>query len=194
MLMEHERNYGLRMDALVTVCSWNTKRNMVWAYMLWRPHAFGTRTALWFGHGCSGHHMLREHERNYGLGMDALVTVCFWNTKRNMVWACMLWRPHAFGTRTALWFGHGCSGHRMLLEHERNYGLGMDALVTVCSWNTNGSIVWAWVLWSLYALGLRTLVCSYARHYGLNIPQSYKYTCPAFVHWHPKWLPGTLCK
>ena len=25
----------------------------------------------------------------------------------------------------------------MLLEHERNYDLGMDALVTVCSWNTN---------------------------------------------------------
>ena len=26
----------------------------------------------------------------------------------------------------------------MLLEHERNYGLGMDALVSVCSWNTSG--------------------------------------------------------
>ena len=24
----------------------------------------------------------------------------------------------------------------MLLEHERNYGLGMDVLVTACSWNT----------------------------------------------------------
>ena len=24
----------------------------------------------------------------------------------------------------------------MLLEHERYYGLGMDALVSVCSWNT----------------------------------------------------------
>ena len=47
--------------------------------------------------------MLSKHERYYGLGMDALVTVC-----------------------------------SMLLEHERNYGLGMDALVTVCSWNTNG--------------------------------------------------------
>ena len=30
---------------------------------------------------------------------------------------------------------HGCTGHRMLLEPERNCGLGMDALVTVCSWN-----------------------------------------------------------
>ena len=31
----------------------------------------------------------------------------------------------------------------MLLEHERNYDLGMDALVTVCSWNTNGMMIWA---------------------------------------------------
>ena len=53
-------------------------------------------------------------------------------------------------------FGHGCSGHRMLLEHERNYDLGMDALVTVCSWNTNGIMIWAWMLWSPYALGTRT--------------------------------------
>ena len=30
-------------------------------------------------------------------------------------------------------FGHGCSGHRMLLEHEWNYGLGMDAFVVVCA-------------------------------------------------------------
>ena len=75
--------------------------------------------------------MLLEHERNNGLGMDALVTVCSWNTSRIMVWAWMLWSPE-------LWFGHGCSGHRMLLEHERNYGLGMDALVIDCSWNTNG--------------------------------------------------------
>ena len=45
----------------------------------------GTRTLLWFGHGW-------KDERKYGLGMDALVTVC-------------------------------------LLEHERYYGLAMDALV-----------------------------------------------------------------
>ena len=63
--------------------------------------------------------MLLEHERNYDLGMDALVTP-------------------------------------MLLEHERNYDLGMDALVTVCSWNTNGIMIWAWMLWSPYALGTRT--------------------------------------
>ena len=42
--------------------------------------------------------MLLEHERDYGVGMDAKVTVC------------------------SLWFGHGCNSNRMLLEHERDYG------------------------------------------------------------------------
>ena len=51
----------------------------------------GTRTELWFGHGRSSERMLLERERNYGLGMDALVT------------------------RTELWFGHGCSGEPMLV-------------------------------------------------------------------------------
>ena len=162
MLLEHERYYG-------------------WAWMLWPPYAFGTRTLLWFGmdalvtvslwnthvnmvgHGCSRHRMLLEHERYYG-------------------WAWMLWSPYACGTRTLIWMlwspyvcfwntnvivvGHGCSGHRMLLEHERYYGwtwmlwspyacgtrtllwLGMDALVTVCFWNTNVTMVVAWMLWS----------------------------------------------
>ena len=50
-----------------------------------------------------------------------------------MVWAWMLGLSYALGTRTLLWFGHRCSGYRMLLEHERYYGLGMDALVSVCS-------------------------------------------------------------
>ena len=35
----------------------------------------------------------------------------------------------------------------MLLEHERNYDVGMDALGTVCSVNTNGIMIWAWMLW-----------------------------------------------
>ena len=60
-------------------------------------------------HGCSGDRMFLEHERNYGLGMDA-------------------------------------AGPRMLLEHEQNYGLCMDALVIACSWNMNGIMVWAWML------------------------------------------------
>ena len=101
-----------------------TKR-MVWAWILWSSYALGTRTLLWFGHGCSGHRMLAEHERYYGLGMGALVIVCSWNTNVIMVWAWMLWSSYALGTRTLLWFGHGCSGHRMLSEHERYDGHGM---------------------------------------------------------------------
>ena len=156
MLLEHERNYGLGMDALVTVCSSNTNGIMVWAWMQWSPYAFGAKTELRFGHGCNGHHMLLEHEQKYDLGMDALVTVCFWNTNVIMVWVWMQRSPYALGTRTELWFGHGCSGHRMLLEHERNYGLGMDALVTVCSSNTSRIMVWAWMQWSPYAFGAKT--------------------------------------
>ena len=125
---------------------WSPYGIMVWAWMLWSPYALGTRTELWFGHGCSDDRLLLEHERNYGLGMDALVIGCSWNTNGIMVWAWMLWSPYALGTRTESWFGHGCSDQRMLLEHERNYGLGMDALITVCSWNTNGIMVWAWML------------------------------------------------
>ena len=68
--------------------------------------------------------MLWEHERDYGLGMDALVIVCSWNTKEILGWAWMLRGPYA------------------LSEHERNYGLGMDALVIVCSWNTYEIIIW----------------------------------------------------
>ena len=49
--------------------------------------------------------------------------------------------------RTLLWFGHGFSADRMLLEHERNYGLGMGSLVSACTWNTNVIMVWAWILW-----------------------------------------------
>ena len=49
-------------------------------------------------------------------------------------------------TRTRLWFGHGCSSNRMHSKHERYNGLGMDALVIVCSRNTNEIMVWAWML------------------------------------------------
>ena len=44
----------------------------------------------------------------------------------------------------------------MLLEHEQKYGLGMDALVSGCSLNTNGVMVWAWMLWAS-ARGARAL-------------------------------------
>ena len=81
MLSEHERYYGLSMDALVSVCYRNTN-------------------VIWFESGCFGQRMLSEHERYYGLSMDALVSVCS-------------------------------------SEHERYYGLSMDALVSACSRNTN---------------------------------------------------------
>ena len=73
--------------------------------------------------------MLLEHERNYGSGMDALVSVCSWNTNGIRVRQWMLWSAYTLGTQTEMWFRHECSAQRMLLEHERNYGSGMDALV-----------------------------------------------------------------
>ena len=111
--------------------------------------------------------MFLEDERNHDLGMDmdALVTICFWNMNGIMVWTWMLWLPYAFGTRTELWFGHGCPGNRMLLEHERNYDLGMDALVTVCFWNTNGIMIWAWMLWEASELLASSTSCTHVRSY-----------------------------
>ena len=72
--------------------------------------------------------MLYEHERYYGLGMDALVSICPRNT-------------NVIRTRTLLWFGHACTGKRMLLEHKRYYCWGIDALVGVCFRNTDVIIV-----------------------------------------------------
>ena len=148
VLVDHERYYGLGKDALVTVCSWTTNVIMVWARMHWSPCARGLRTLLWFGQGCTGHRVLVDHEHYYGLGKDATVTVCSWTTNVIMVWARMHWSPCARGLRTLLWFGQGCNGHRVLVDHEHYYGLGKDALVTVCSWTTNVIMVWAWMHWS----------------------------------------------
>ena len=96
MLLEHERNYDLGMDALVTVCSWNTNGIRIWVWMLSWSYAHGTRTDLWFGHGCSGH-------------------ACSWNKNGIIVRAWMFWSPNALGTRSPVWFGY------------------MDALVIVCA-------------------------------------------------------------
>ena len=157
MLLEHERYHGLGMDAVATVCSWNTNVIMVWAWAHCQPYALRTRTLSWFGHGRIGNRMLLEHERYHGLGMGALATVCSWNTNVIMVWAWAHCQPYALGTRTLSWFGHGRIANRMLLEHERYHGLGMGALATVCSWNTNVIMVWAWAHWQPYPLGRRTL-------------------------------------
>ena len=90
--------------------------------------ALGTRTLLGLGHGCSGERMLLEHERYYGLGMDALVSVCSWNT--SVV----------------------------------NNGLGMDALVSVCSWNTSVNYVWG-----MDALELLNLLLEHERYPGFGM-------------------------
>ena len=102
--------------------------------------------------------MLSEHERYRGLGMNALVIVCSRNTNVLMVWACMHWQSYARGTRAFLWLGNGCTCYRMFSEHERYNGLGMDALVIVCSRNTNVIMVWEWMHLLSHALGTRTLL------------------------------------
>ena len=173
MLWEYERYGGLGMDALVSVCSRNTNVTMVWTLMLWSAYALGTPTLLRFGHGRFDQRMLWEYERYYGLGMDALISACSGNTNVMVVWAWMLWSAYALGTPTLLWFGHGCFGQCMFWEHERYDNLGMEALLSVCSGNTNVRysglgldalvsvcsrnicviVVWAWMLWSAYALG-----------------------------------------
>ena len=69
--------------------------------------------------------MLLEQERDYGLGMDALVSACSWNTNGIMVWAWMLWSPYALGTRTELWFGHGGQkGHPRRCEYGHKMAIG----------------------------------------------------------------------
>ena len=69
-----------------------------------------------------------EQERYYGLGINALVIESARNTNVIMVWAWMLWFVCTWNTNVIL--GHACSGYRMLWEHGRYYGLGMDALGT----------------------------------------------------------------
>ena len=91
--------------------------------------------------------MLLEHEYYFDLGLHALVTLCSWNMNSIAVWAWVLWWPYGFGTRKLAWFGHGCSGDCMVLEHARDYDFSMDAVVTVCSWNTNIVIMLAWMFW-----------------------------------------------
>ena len=210
MLSEHERYHGLGMDALATVCSWNTNVIMVWAWPHWQPCALGTRTLSWFGHGRIANRMLSEQERYHGLGMAALATLCSWNTNVIMVWAWPHREPYALGTGTLSWFGHGRIGNPVLLEHERYHGLGMDALATVCSWNTNVIMVWAWAHRQPYALGTRTLswfghgrignpvLSEHERYHGLGMGAS-PTVCSrntnvimvwAWPHWQPC-PPGT---
>ena len=59
--------------------------------------------------------------------------------------------PFAPGTRMKLWLEHGCSGHCKLLGARTKLCFGHG-----CSWNANEIMVWAWMFWSLYALGTPT--------------------------------------
>ena len=113
MPLEHERNDGLGMDALVGVMLLQHKRNYGLHGCSGQRDALGTRMELGFGHGCSGQHdaLGTRMELGFGHGCSG--------------------RREALGARTEFWFGHGCSGQRMLSEPERKYGLGMDALVNV---------------------------------------------------------------
>ena len=140
--LEHDRYYGFGMDALVTVCSWNMNVILVWTWML------STSSAL-------------EHKHSYGLGMDALNIRVHPNTNIIMVWAWMLLsssaleaeRYYGLGmdalviectrSRTLLWFGHGCSYHRV---HSK------PNVIMVWAWMLSSSsaleherLVWAWV-------------------------------------------------
>ena len=121
--------------------------------MIWSQYALGTRTLQWSGHGCSGHRTLFEHEY-YGSGMDAQVTLT-----RTVLWFAwmlwsMLWSPYALGTRTAFWLGHDALV--TVCSWNTNAIMVWDALATVCSFNMNVIMVWAWMLCGPYALGTRT--------------------------------------
>ena len=138
MLSEHKRYYGLGMVALFLVCFRNANVLMVWCAivsMLSEPpmtlfivcSVCSQNTNIITVWAWMRDSMLSAHERYYGLGMDALFIVCSRKTNAIVVWAWMRLSSYAPGTRTFLWFGHGCTGNRMLAEHERSYGLGMDA-------------------------------------------------------------------
>ena len=107
MLLEHERNFDLGMDALVTVRSW---------MLLEHERNCG------LGMDAAGRLMLLEHEWKYGLGMDALM---------------LLEHERAYG------LGMDAAGPRMLLEHKRNYGMGMDAAGPRMLLEHERKMVWA---------------------------------------------------
>ena len=79
-----------------------------------------------------------EHERSHGLGMDALAIGCT--------------RTYAF-----LWFGHGCSGHRM------RSNMNVIMVRAWMLWPSDASnikvlMVWAWMLWPSDASNIRVIM------------------------------------
>ena len=106
------------------------------------------------GHGCSGKRMLLKNERRYALGMDALVAEGLGKSERaeSKDVVCAGFATTATTTTTTALVAHA-------LGTRSEVCLGLGALVTVCSWNTNGIMLRAWMPWSPYALGARTDPC-----------------------------------
>ena len=185
--LEHERYYGLGMDALVTVLL-EHERHYGWDMDALNIECTRTRTFFWLGHGCSYHGVhsnaivilvwawmlsslsALENNRCYGSDMDALKIKCI-------------------RTRSLLWFGHGCwLSSSSALENDRHYGSGMGALVDVCSWNANVIMVWTWMLlssmhsntnvimvWTWMLLSSSAL--EHERYYGLDIDALVRVCC-----------------
>ena len=138
---------GMGMDALVMVCPGNMHVIVGWAWMRDR--------------------MLSEHERYCGLGMDALVIACSRNTNVIMVWAWMRLLSFALGTRTLSWFGHGCTSTRMLAEHERSYGLGMDDLLSYALGTR--TLLWFGHGFTIYRIRCYRMLSEHEHYYGLGM-------------------------
>ena len=156
MLLEHEQKHGFGVHALVTACSCNTNGIMVWGWMfLEHERNYG------LGMDAAGPRMLLEHEQKHGFGVHALVTACSCNTNGIMVWGWMfLEHERNYG------LGMDAAGPSMLLEHEQKHGFGVHALVTAGSCNTDGIMVWGWMFLEHernYGLGMDALVieCSW---------------------------------
>ena len=88
--------------------------------------------------------MLLGHKRHCGLGMDALVIGCSWNTNVIMVWAWML---------VSVGKVSGCSGKKYVITAWARMLWLSNALGTQTL-----TMVWAWMLWSADALGTQTLL------------------------------------
>ena len=71
-------------------------------WMLWSSYAFGTRTLFGMVWACM-------------LGS----AICSWNTNGIMVWAWIFWLAQSFKDDMGYGLAHRCSGHRMVVEHER---------------------------------------------------------------------------
>ena len=61
------------------------------------------------------------------------------------------------------------SWRRFVRVLEENHGLGMDALVSVCSGNTNGIMVWVWMLWFGHGCSGQRMLLEHERNYGLGM-------------------------